>query len=111
MKYKVTDYFVTLQRIDLKSYIAMNDAIPYNDYSTWLKSIFPFKVQKISIDAGFSCPNRDGRVSYGGCTFCDNRTFSPSYCQHDKNITRQLEDGKTFFARKYPDMKYIAYFQ
>lgn len=83
----------------------------YNDYGAWIRRKFPFRVQKISIDAGFSCPNRDGRVSSGGCTFCDNRTFNPSYCQPGKSITQQLEEGKMFFARKYPDMKYLAYFQ
>ena len=83
----------------------------YNDYGAWIRRKFPFRVQKISIDAGFSCPNRDGHVSSGGCTFCDNRTFNPSYCQPGKSITQQLEEGKTFFARKYPDMKYLAYFQ
>lgn len=50
----------------------------YNDFGTWLRKRFPdFRVQKISIDAGFTCPNRDGRISTGGCTFCDNRTFNP----------------------------------
>lgn len=84
---------------------------PYNDYGSWLRSRLPFKVQKISVDAGFSCPNRDGRLSRGGCTFCDNRTFNPSYCSTGKSIAAQIAEGKRFFARKYPDMKYIAYFQ
>jgi radical SAM protein (TIGR01212 family) len=68
-------------------------------------------VQKISIDAGFTCPNRDGRISTGGCIYCDNRTFNPSYCQRRHSVTQQLEEGKRFFAHKYPDMKYLAYFQ
>ena len=72
---------------------------------------FPFRVQKISIDAGFSCPNRDGSISHGGCTFCDNRTFNPAYCQPTKSITEQIGEGKEFFRHKYPDMKYLAYFQ
>ena len=83
----------------------------YNDYGSWLRRQFPFRVQKISIDAGFSCPNRDGKVSHGGCTFCDNRTFNPSYCKPEKTIAEQISEGKEFFARKYPDMKYLAYFQ
>ena len=86
-------------------------SLPYNDYGTWIRSQFPFRVQKISIDAGFSCPNRDGRAGLGGCIYCDNRTFNPSYCNRKRSITEQLEDGKRFFARKYPDMKYLAYFQ
>ena len=83
----------------------------YNDYGTWIRRQFPFRVQKISIDAGFTCPNRDGRISTGGCIYCDNRTFNPSYCQRRHSVTLQLEEGKRFFAHKYPDMKYLAYFQ
>ena len=84
----------------------------YNDFGTWLRKRFPdFRVQKISIDAGFTCPNRDGRISTGGCTFCDNRTFNPSYCDRRKSIREQLREGKRFFNRKYSDMKYLAYFQ
>lgn len=84
----------------------------YNDFGTWLRKRFPdFRVQKISIDAGFTCPNRDGRISTGGCTFCDNRTFNPSYCDRRKSIHEQLREGKRFFNRKYSDMKYLAYFQ
>ena len=83
----------------------------YNDYGAWMRRQFPFRVQKISIDAGFSCPNRDGHISHGGCTFCNNRTFNPSYCQPSKSITEQITEGKEFFRHKYPDMKYLAYFQ
>ena len=85
--------------------------LPYNDYGTWLRSRFPFKVQKISVDAGFTCPNRDGHISNGGCTFCNNDTFNPSYCDKDRSVKEQLDTGKLFFARKYPDMRYLAYFQ
>lgn len=83
----------------------------YNDFGNWLKERFPFKIQKISIDAGFSCPNRDGKLSFGGCSFCDNRTFNPSYCSGSKSVKQQIEEGKAFFARKYKGMKYLAYFQ
>ena len=83
----------------------------YHDFSTWIRNQLPFRVQKISIDAGFTCPNRDGRIGIGGCIFCDNKSFNPSYCSHKKSVTEQLEDGKRFFAKKYPDMKYLAYFQ
>jgi radical SAM protein (TIGR01212 family) len=83
----------------------------YNDYGTWIRRQFPYRVQKISIDAGFTCPNRDGRISTGGCIYCDNRTFNPSYCQRRHSVTQQLEEGKRFFTHKYPDMKYLAYFQ
>ena len=83
----------------------------YNSYSQWIRRQFPYRVQKISIDAGFTCPNRDGKVGRGGCIFCDNNTFNPAYCDRKKTITQQLEEGKQFFSRKYPDMKYLAYFQ
>ena len=83
----------------------------YNDYGTWIREQFSFRVQKISVDAGFSCPNRDGKVGRGGCVFCDNRTFNPAYCEREKSITEQIIAGKEFFKRKYPDMKYLAYFQ
>ncbi|MDO4160974.1 MAG: TIGR01212 family radical SAM protein [Prevotellaceae bacterium] len=83
----------------------------YNDFGSWIRSRFPFRVQKISVDAGFSCPNRDGRIGTGGCTFCNNSTFNPSYCDRGKSIREQLEIGKKFFSGKYPDMRYIAYFQ
>lgn len=83
----------------------------YNDFPTFLKRYFDCKVQKISLNAGFTCPNRDGTVGYGGCTYCNNQTFNPEYCRTEKSVTEQLEEGKRFFAHKYPDMKYLAYFQ
>lgn len=83
----------------------------YRDFGTWLQSELGCKVQKISVNAGFTCPNRDGTVGWGGCTFCNNQTFNPDYCQPTKSITQQLQEGKQFFARKYPQMKYLAYFQ
>lgn len=89
----------------------MSDSKHYNDYGTWIRSMFPFRVQKISINAGFSCPNRDGRIGQGGCIYCDNRTFNPSYCNSASSIKAQLEEGKKFFSHKYPEMKFLAYFQ
>ena len=83
----------------------------YNEYGFWLKEQLGVKTQKISLNAGFTCPNRDGRVGTGGCTYCNNQTFNPDYCVTEKSITQQLEEGKLFFARKYPEMKYLAYFQ
>lgn len=83
----------------------------YRDFGSWIRGRFPFRVQKLSVDAGFSCPNRDGRIGTGGCIYCDNRTFNPAYCDSRLSVTEQLERGKAFFARKYPEMKYLAYFQ
>lgn len=83
----------------------------YRDFSQFLKEAFPYKVQKISINAGFTCPNRDGTKGFGGCTYCNNQTFSPGYCHTEKSVKEQLAEGIRFFSRKYPEMKYLAYFQ
>lgn len=83
----------------------------YNEFGPWLKVQIGTKVQKISLNAGFTCPNRDGSVGVGGCTYCNNQTFNPEYCKTEKTVVQQLEEGKRFFARKYPEMKYLAYFQ
>ncbi|OAV71776.1 Oxygen-independent coproporphyrinogen-III oxidase 2 [Bacteroidales bacterium Barb4] len=83
----------------------------YNDFGSFLHRIFPFKVQKISVNAGFTCPNRDGTKGLGGCTYCNNQTFNPGYCRTEKSVSEQLDEGIRFFARKYPTMKYLAYFQ
>ena len=83
----------------------------YTDLSSFYGKVFPFKVQKISINAGFTCPNRDGSKGFGGCTYCNNQTFNPSYCATQKSVTQQIEEGMAFFARKYPEMKYLDYFQ
>lgn len=86
--------------------------IYHPEFSDYLREQFPdFKVQKISLDAGFTCPNRDGTKGRGGCTYCNNHTFNPDYCRERRSITEQVAEGIRFFARKYPDMKYLAYFQ
>lgn len=69
------------------------------------------KLQKISINAGFTCPNRDGSVGRGGCAYCNNQSFTPAYCRPSLSVSEQLEEGIRFFSRKYPDMRYLAYFQ
>ncbi len=78
-------------------------------------------MQKLSIDAGFSCPNRDGSLTTGGCTFCNNEAFTPSYLREDKehnhmrvvkSITRQIEEGIEFHEWRYHQpLRYLAYFQ
>lgn len=89
----------------------MEKSKPYRDFGDFLREEFAFKVQKISINAGFTCPNRDGKKGFGGCTYCNNQTFSPDYCRTEKSVSQQLEEGICFFSRKYPEMKYLAYFQ
>lgn len=84
----------------------------YTDYSEYLERYFPgVKVQKISVNTARSCPNRDGTIGTGGCIYCDNTSFTPSYCREGSDVGRQLNEGKVFFSRKYPSMKYLAYFQ
>lgn len=68
-------------------------------------------MQKLSIDGGFTCPNRDGTKGTGGCAFCNNASFSPAYCREAGSITRQIDEGARFFGRKYTGQKYLAYFQ
>lgn len=83
----------------------------YQEFGQWIKQRLGCKCQKISINAGFTCPNRDGRLGTDGCTFCNNQTFNPEYCVTHKSVSQQLAEGKEFFRHKYPDMRFLAYFQ
>ena len=83
----------------------------YLNYNQVLKTEFSERIQKISINAGFTCPNRDGSKGTGGCTYCNNQTFSPEYCQSGKSVSEQVEEGIAFFHYKYKAQLYLAYFQ
>jgi len=83
----------------------------YTDYSSYVKKKFGGRVQKVSINAGFTCPNIDGSKGKGGCTYCNNNTFNPEYCKPIKPITQQIEEGIAFFSQMYKSQKYLAYFQ
>ncbi|MCQ2973245.1 MAG: TIGR01212 family radical SAM protein [Bacteroidales bacterium] len=83
----------------------------YREYATYIKEKFGSRVQKIALNPGFGCPNRDGKIGVGGCTYCNNKTFSPFYGQASKPIEQQMDEGIAFFAKKYKCQKYIAYFQ
>jgi len=84
----------------------------FNSYTEYFKKIFGQRVQKVTLDAGFSCPNRDGTISSGGCTYCNNDAFNPSYCVPEKTITQQIEEGIEFHHNRYRRAeKYLAYFQ
>ncbi len=83
----------------------------YIDYSSFIRYKFGERVQKISLDVGFSCPNRDGSKGYGGCTYCNNSSFNPDYCKPTVNIKQQLTEGINRFSKKYKSQKYLAYFQ
>lgn len=84
----------------------------FNAYINYFKQSFGERLQKVVINAGFSCPNRDGTKGHGGCTYCDNEAFTPSYCQSEKTINRQIEEGILFHAVRYRRVQhYLAYFQ
>ncbi|WP_423127500.1 TIGR01212 family radical SAM protein [Gaoshiqia sp. Z1-71] len=83
----------------------------YNDFPTYFRNKFTDRVQKVSVDAGFTCPNRDGSKALNGCSYCNNKTFKPDYCRLEKSISEQLYEGVEFFARKYKSMRFLAYFQ
>ena len=83
----------------------------YNDFSSFIRERFNGRVQKVSIDAGFTCPNKDGTKGVGGCTYCNNNTFNPDYCNPIKPINTQIEEGIQFFSKKYKVQNYLAYFQ
>ena len=83
----------------------------YNDFTSFIKNKFGFRVQKVCIDAGFTCPNKDGTKGQGGCTYCNNNTFNPDYCKPIKPIKVQINEGIEFFSSKYKAQKYLAYFQ
>ncbi len=98
-------------KIILMSQFLWGGAKRYHDFSGYYRGKFNGRVQKISIDAGFTCPNRDGSRGTGGCSYCNNLTFSPAYCNLEKSVANQLNEGIEFFSRKYTSMKYLAYFQ
>jgi radical SAM protein (TIGR01212 family) len=84
----------------------------FNAYSNYFRSIYGARVQKVSIDAGFTCPNRDGTKGYGGCTYCNNDAFNPSYCITAKSVSQQIEEGIEFHKWRYSEaISYLAYFQ
>lgn len=85
----------------------------FNAYAGYFRRRWGQRVQKVAINAGFTCPNRDGTLALGGCTYCDNSAFSPSYCLPAKSITRQIDEGIEFHAghRYKKAQQYLAYFQ
>ncbi|MFO7723140.1 MAG: TIGR01212 family radical SAM protein [Bacteroidales bacterium] len=88
------------------------DSRRYNSYARYFRQKFGQRVQKVTIDAGFTCPNRDGTVGTGGCHFCNNDGFNPSYCNPEKSVTRQIEEGIEFHRWRYKKaVSYLAYFQ
>lgn len=91
---------------------AWGDTRRYNSYSGYFRRLFGERVQKVAVNAGFTCPNRDGMIARGGCTFCNNGAFTPSYCMPEKGIGRQIEEGIEFHRARYREAtRYLVYFQ
>ena len=96
----------------------MSETFPWGDtrrfhsYSAYFRRLFGGRMQKVVIDAGFTCPNRDGTLSTGGCAFCNNDAFSPSYSHRGYSVSRQIDEGILFHRNRYPRaQRYLAYFQ
>lgn len=83
----------------------------YNKFSDYLYSIYKERIQKIPINLGLTCPNRDGKLGKGGCIFCNNQAFIPFYSNDFENINQQIEKGISFFSKKYNAKKFLLYFQ
>ncbi|MDE6046837.1 MAG: TIGR01212 family radical SAM protein [Alistipes sp.] len=91
---------------------AWGDSRRYNSYAGYFRRLFGERVQKLSVDAGFTCPNRDGTLAEGGCTFCNNGAFTPSYCTPSKSVGQQIAEGIEFHRRRYRRAsRYLVYFQ
>jgi len=84
----------------------------YNSVSEYFRMKFGGRIQKLAIDAGFTCPNRDGTIGKGGCSYCENNAFNPSYCTPGKSVSQQLAEGIEFHKVRYNRaVGYMAYFQ
>jgi radical SAM protein (TIGR01212 family) len=91
---------------------AWGDSRRFNSYAGYFKRTFGRRIQKLAIDAGFTCPNRDGTLAFNGCTYCNNKAFNPSYCDAGKTITMQINEGIEFHANRYRRAEsFLAYFQ
>lgn len=98
--------------MNLPELFPWGDTRPFYSQKTYFLKKFGGRVQKLSVDGGFTCPNRDGSKGYGGCTYCNNEAFNPSYCSPRKSIRQQLEEGQQFHAWRYRRaVSYLAYFQ
>ncbi len=88
------------------------DTRRFNSYAGYFRRLFGCRVQKLSVDAGFTCPNRDGTIGKGGCTFCNNGAFTPSYCMPSKSVGQQIAEGIEFHRNRYRTaQRYLVYFQ
>ena len=84
---------------------------PYHDYGEYLKKRLGAKTYKVSVDGGFTCPNIDGTVAKGGCTYCNNRSFVPKYLSRKQSIQEQVQKGVERQRKRYKASQFLAYFQ
>jgi radical SAM protein (TIGR01212 family) len=84
---------------------------PYNSFSSFVRQRFDTTVYKVNIDAGFTCPNRDGTVGTGGCTYCNNESFKPDHCRPGLSVTEQVRNGIEYLRPRYGAESFLAYFQ
>src|SRR3982751_3890710 len=84
---------------------------PYRPLSPHLRDRFGTKVYRVTVDAGFTCPNVDGTVAKGGCVYCDNRSFSPNRRLPRTSIRAQVDRGVAILAKRYQAEHFLAYFQ
>jgi radical SAM protein (TIGR01212 family) len=95
-----------------KQIFSWGDRRRYNSHSRRIKERYGGRIQKVSVNAGFTCPNRDGKKGWGGCIYCNNQSFTPSYCVAEKDILTQIDQGIDFLQKRYRKIKhFIAYFQ
>lgn len=84
----------------------------FNAFPDYFRKVYGSRMQKVSVDAGFTCPNRDGSKGMGGCTYCNNKAFNPSYCLPEKSVTKQIDEGIEFHKKRYRKAgSYLVYFQ
>ena len=83
----------------------------YRSFGTFMRTTFGFTVYKVNVDAGFTCPNRDGTLGISGCIYCNNDSFRPNSCQPTISLSKQIENGLTHIRKRYKANKFIVYFQ
>ncbi len=88
------------------------DDRPYNSFASRIRDKYGSRLQKVSVNAGFTCPNRNGKIAFGGCTYCNNSSFTPSYCTDQESIISQIDKGIEFLKWRYKKFgHFLAYFQ
>ncbi|MBI4945457.1 MAG: TIGR01212 family radical SAM protein [Bacteroidetes bacterium] len=101
----------TLQINTDKSLFPWQHSRRYNAYPNYSKRVHGDRVQKVALDVGFTCPNRDGTKGFGGCTYCNNDSFNPSYCNPLLPLHTQIDEGIKFLQHRYKTKKYVGYLQ